>query len=190
MRTPPPVPPPRRCVCTREGLDARAIRLRTVDVAHAIIGGGEEGGKRSIRTKEEADHSLPWMVAVVLLDGGLTPEQYRPERIVAEDVQELMTRVEIVPDDELSARFPDAMPADLEVTLSDGSVLNSVRDTYEGFHTDLLSGEGARAKFDLLAVPFTAAELREEIAGVVGDLEHRGVAELTAALARVSTTRA
>src|SRR5699024_10869504 len=78
----------------QDGFDApaiRTIRLRTFDVAHAIIGGGEEGDKLSIRTKEGADHSLPWMIAVVLLDGELTPAQYRPERIVADDVQDLMT---------------------------------------------------------------------------------------------------
>ena len=37
--------------------------------------------RRSSHTKEEADHSLPYMVAVALLDGQVMPEQYRPERI-------------------------------------------------------------------------------------------------------------
>src|SRR6202040_4440 len=32
----------------------RAVRLQTFAVAHQIIGGGEEGDKRSVRTKEEA----------------------------------------------------------------------------------------------------------------------------------------
>lgn len=167
-----------------------AIRLRTFDVAHSIIGGGEEGDKRTVRTKEEADHSLPWMLAVVLLDGELTPAQYQHERIVAEDVQDLMTKVEITPDEQFSAQFPDTMPADLEVTLADGRIFRSAEDSYEGFHTDPLSWDGARAKFDLLATPFTTAQLRDEIAGIVLDLENRSVAELTGALARVSTTRA
>jgi 2-methylcitrate dehydratase len=166
-----------------------SIRLRTFDVAHSIIGGGEEGDKRTIRTKEEADHSLPWMLAAVLLDGELTPAQYHHERIIADDVQDLMTKVEIVPDDSFSERFPGAMPADLEVTLADGTVFRSAQDSYEGFHTDPLSWDGARAKFDLLAAPFADAALREEIAGIVGELERRDVRELTAALARVSTTR-
>ncbi|MGP5265403.1 MmgE/PrpD family protein [Brachybacterium alimentarium] len=168
----------------------RSIRLRTFDVAHSIIGGGEEGDKRTVRTKEEADHSLPWMLAVVLLDGELTPAQYHHERIVADDVQDLMRAVEIVSDDAFSARFPDLMPADLEVTLADGTVFRSAQDSYEGFHTDPLSWEGARAKFDLLTTPFATEELREEIAGIVRDLEHHSVRELTGALARASTSRA
>jgi 2-methylcitrate dehydratase len=180
-------------VRAQDGFNVDAIsrvRLRTFDVAHSIIGGGEEGDKRTIRTKEEADHSLPWMLAAVLLDGELTPAQYHHERIVADDVQDLMAKVEIVPDPAFSDRFPQAMPAELEVTLADGTVFHAAQDSYEGFHTDPLSWEGARAKFDLLAAPFTTAELREEIAGIVHDLDQLRVADLTAALAKVSTTRA
>lgn len=176
----------------QDGFTPRAIaqvRLTTFDVAHSIIGGGEEGDKRLVRTKEEADHSLPWMLAVVLLDGRLTPEQYAPERIVAADVQGLMTRVVITPSDELSARFPAHMPADLEVELVDGTVFRSSQDSYHGFHDDPLDWEAARAKFDALASPFAPAALRDEIAGIVRELDRRSTRELTAALARVPRTR-
>jgi 2-methylcitrate dehydratase len=166
------------------------VHLRTFDVAYSIIGGGEEGDKRSIRTKEEADHSLPWMVAVVLLDGELNPAQYAPERIVADDVQELMRKVTIEPDDEFSARFPDAMPADLTVTLADGTELRSEKDSYEGFHTNPLTWEKARTKFDALTSPFASQELRDEIADVVHKLDELQVSELTALLANVRRERA
>jgi 2-methylcitrate dehydratase len=39
------------------------IKIDIFDVAYHIIGGGEEGDKQQVRTKEEADHSLPYMVA-------------------------------------------------------------------------------------------------------------------------------
>ena len=130
------------------------------------------------------------MLAVVLLDGELNPAQYEPERIVADDVQELMRKVEITPDDGFSARFPDEMPAELEVTLRDGTVLRAERSTYEGFHTDPLSWEGARRKFDALTAPFTSEEQRDAIAKVVHHLEDAHVRELTALLAEVRTTRA
>lgn len=176
----------------QDGFNVRAIkevRLTTFDVAFSIIGGGEEGDKRTIRTKEEADHSLPWMLAVVLLDGELTPAQYEPERIVAADVQELMTRVRITPSDAFSDRFPNEMPADLEVELQDGTVFRSSQDSYHGFFDNPLDWDSARKKFDGLAAPFADQELRDEIAGLVRDLEQHEVAELTAALARVRTVR-
>ena len=59
------------------------IELETFQVAYDIIGGGEEGGKKEIQTKEQADHSLPYLLAVALLDGQVLPEQFAPERIVA-----------------------------------------------------------------------------------------------------------
>lgn len=165
------------------------VRLDTFDVAYSIIGGGEEGDKQSIRTKEEADHSLPWMVAVVLLDGVLNPEQYEPSRIVADDVQSLMKKIRITPTTEFSERFPDHMPADLTVVLDDGTELRAVKDTYHGFHDNPLDWAAARAKFDALTTPFTDEALREEIDGIVHDLEYRQTAYLVAALAKVRRER-
>lgn len=167
----------------------RAVRLRTFDVAFSIIGGGEEGGKHDIRTKEEADHSLPYMLAVALLDGQVTPDQYTPERIAADDVQELLAKVEVTPAPELTAKFPALLPAELEVELADGTVFSAARDDYQGFVTDPLTWAAARAKFDLLAAPFADAALREDIADAVRRLENLEVAALTALLARVSTVR-
>lgn len=181
-----------QAIRAQAGFDAgriERVRLRTFDVAYAIIGGGEEGDKRSVRTKEEADHSLPWMLAVLLLDGRLAPAQYAPDRIVSADVQALMRRVEIAADDRMSRRFPQRMPADLEVTLSDGTVLHAARDDYEGFHTHPPGWDGARAKFDALAAPFADRALRDEIAAIVRDLEHRSAAGLAGALERVSRQR-
>ena len=112
-----------------------SIELATFDVAYSIIGGGEEGDKQTIRTKEEADHSLPWMLAIALLDGELNPAQYEPGRIIADDVQQLMRTVTITPDDPFSDRFPQEMPACLTITLDDGTVFIAEESAYDGFFT-------------------------------------------------------
>ncbi|GAB3559698.1 MmgE/PrpD family protein [Spelaeicoccus albus] len=176
----------------QDGFDAaeiESIKLTTFDVAYSIIGGGEEGDKRTVRTKEEADHSLPWMLAVTLLDGRLGPEQYAHERVVAADVQQLMTRVTIAPDDAYSARFPNEMPAELEIVLRDGTRFHAERAAYDGFHSQPLDWEGARAKFDAVTAPFASEQLRDEIADIIHRLDREPVTALTAALARVSRTR-
>ncbi|MEO7006602.1 MAG: hypothetical protein ABI275_08165, partial [Terrimesophilobacter sp.] len=61
-----------------------------------------------------------------------------------------------------------------------------VQNSYEGFHTNPMSWDVARAKFDAVAAGFTSPQLREEIATVVRELEHHPVRELTQLLARVS----
>lgn len=53
------------------------IEIETFDVAFHIIGAGKEGDKTSsVGTKEPADHSLPYVIAVAILDGDVMAAQY------------------------------------------------------------------------------------------------------------------
>ncbi|MBU6463405.1 MAG: MmgE/PrpD family protein [Bradyrhizobium sp.] len=158
-----------------------AIRLKTFAVAHRIIGGGEEGDKRIVRTKEEADHSLPYMLAVALLDGEVQPEQYEPERIAAEDVQMLLQKVTVTADPGLSAQFPQRLPADLEIEMNK-AVLHARHDDYHGFHTKPLDWAAARRKFDRVTSAFTSPSERDGLSDVIATLEERPVAALTSLL--------
>src|SRR3990170_2830341 len=82
------------------GEEIDRIRVDIFDVAHLIIGGGAEGDKTSVQTKEDADHSLPYILAVAALDGKGMPAQYAEARIGRDDVQSLLRRVTVVPDPE------------------------------------------------------------------------------------------
>ena len=155
------------------------IRIDIFDVAYHIIGGGEEGDKQQVRTKEEADHSLPYVVSVALLDGEVSPAQYRSERIVREDVQSLLRTVIIQPDEALSKRFPAEMPCRIQITLKDGRTLEIEKQDYEGFYTRPMSWEKAVDKFERLAAPYTNVEQRMSIIDAVPHLETREVEQLT-----------
>ncbi len=158
------------------------VKIDIFDVAYNIIGGGEEGDKQHVHTKEEADHSLPYMVAVCLLDGDVSPAQYAPERIVREDVQSLLRRVLIQPDEQLSKRFPAEMPCRIQITLKDGQTFSIEKHDYEGFYTRPMSWEQVTAKFERLATPYTDARQRKAIAETVANLETQEVVQLTALL--------
>jgi 2-methylcitrate dehydratase len=160
------------------------VSIDIFDVAYHIIGGGEEGDKRQVRTKEEADHSLPYMVAVALLDGDVSPAQYAPERIVREDVQSLLRKVTIRPDEALSKRFPAEMPCRIQIHFQDGQTLSIEKQDYEGFYTRPLSWEQAVAKFERLATPSTSAAQRVALVEMVAHLETKAVTDLTALFAR------
>ena len=75
--------------------DVDRIDVETFDVAYKIIGGGEEGDKSIVCTKEEADHSLPYLIAVALLDNEVLPPQFASDRIERDDVQQLLCRVSV-----------------------------------------------------------------------------------------------
>jgi 2-methylcitrate dehydratase len=170
------------------GADVERIELETFQVAFDIIGGGEEGDKRHVRSKEEADHSLPYLLAVALLDGQVLPEQYLPERIAADDVQELLGRVDVRPDADLSRRFPEEHSARVTLHLRDGRTLEREQHDYEGFHTRPMGWDAVAAKFDRLASTRVDDPLRARIQDAVAGLEDITTRELTDALAAVPPT--
>jgi 2-methylcitrate dehydratase len=165
--------------------DVDRIRLDIFDVAYNIIGGGEEGNKTMVRTKEEADHSLPYMLAASILDGEVTPEQYLPQRIQSADVQSLLRKVSVRPEPAYSARFPDEMPCRITVSLRDGRVLTKEKRAYEGFHTRPMAWEGVVGKFEWLSQAHADASLQHQIVDLVADLEAVPVERLMKLLVNV-----
>lgn len=165
--------------------EVERIEVEIFDVAYHIIGGGEEGDKYRVQTKEEADHSLPYMLAVALLDGEVTPRQYTPKRIARQDVQTLLRKVQVHPNDEMSELFPEAMPCRISVVLKDGHTFSTEKLDYEGFYTKPMSWDVAAEKFERLAHPFTDEELRRGIIEAVARLETLEVQQLTELLSYV-----
>ena len=155
------------------------ITIDIFDVAYHIIGGGEEGEKKEVRTKEEADHSLPYMVAAALLDGDVTPAQYAQERIMRDDVQRLLRTVVIQPDETLSEQFPAQMPCRIHIQLKSGQILSCEKHDFTGFYTRPLSWEQACAKFERLTAPFMQREQYEALTDTVAHLETKPVQQLT-----------
>ena len=155
------------------------------DVAYHIIGGGEEGDKTVVRTKEEADHSLQYMTAAALLDGQVLPEQYLPERIQRNDVQTLLKKIQLRPSELFSSRFPNEMPCRLRIHMKDNRVLEIEKKDYEGFHTRPMSWQTVFEKFERLAEPYTDNDLRGKIFETVRQLENHSLSDVTALLAQV-----
>jgi 2-methylcitrate dehydratase len=164
------------------GFEIDRIRIDIFDVARLIIGGGLEGDKTIVRTKEEADHSLQYMVAVSALDGQVMPAQYEPERIGRKDVQSLLRRVNVVPNPEYTKRFPDEHCCKITVTLKDGRLFSKEKADYEGFHTRPLSWERVIGKFEGLAEEGIEPSRQTEIVDAVRRLDRIAVKDLMALL--------
>lgn len=175
------------------GIDPSQIERIDIDIfdaAYHIIGGGEEGDKTIVRTKEEADHSLQYMVAVALLDDDVLPPQYEPERILRADVQDLLKRVHVRPDEAHTKRFPEEHSCTLKITLKDDRDFAIEKHDYEGFTTNPMSFDRVREKFDYLSAPYADEALRNEIVNAVRNLENLSVADLTLPLSRVNSGKA
>jgi 2-methylcitrate dehydratase len=165
--------------------DIECIEIDIFDVAYHIIGGGEEGDKTVVRTKEEADHSLHYMVAVALLDDQVMPEQYAIERIGRGDVQSLLRKVVVRHSEDYSRRFPQEHACRLSIRLNDGRTVAKEKNAYEGFHTNPMKWETVVRKFERLGAPYADAGLLRRIEDTVARLEEVTVAELVDVLAGV-----
>lgn len=158
--------------------DIKEIDLHTFDVAFNIIGGGEEGGKKNIRTKEEADHSLPYMMAAMILDGQVLPEQYKQERIQRKDIQELLQKINVSENKDYSNRFPKEMACDIIFYMNDGKQYRIDKTDYEGFFTRKASWDTVVDKFKKLSLKYINKDTQHKIIEMVQNLEDYKIKEL------------
>jgi 2-methylcitrate dehydratase len=72
------------------------------------------------QTRETADHSLPFSIAVGLIDGTVTPETFENRRFLDANVLDLIDRMKIEVNDEFSAQTPGIKNCRVTARLTDG----------------------------------------------------------------------
>src|SRR6202522_3612730 len=138
-----------------------SIQADVFQLAYDFAGGGLYGTDKVIQTKEQADHSLPYLLAVALLDGDVMPAQFEPDRIARADVQQLLKKVSVRPDNEYTDQYPVKMPAKITVRLQDGTMIEHEVQDYPGLASDPFTWQDAVDKFDRLA----AGRVEESLGG-------------------------
>ena len=129
----------------------KAVDIHTFDAAVDIIGKDPE--KWRPRTRETADHSLPYCTAVALVDGAVTLAQFDPQRFSDPALMDLVSRVRVHRDAKLSARYPNSIPNRVAVTLADGRRLSREVEFPRGHaHNPMTDGE-VEEKFRSLVEP-------------------------------------
>jgi len=147
--------------------------------------GGLYGTDRVIQTKEQADHSLPYLLAVAILDGDVQPAQFKPDRIIKADVQGLLKKVSVRAKHEYTDEYPGKMPAKITVRLQDGKVIEHEVQDYPGLASHPFTWEDSVKKFDRLVAGRIDEGLSREIKDAVRSLENVQVRDLMKLLGRV-----
>ena len=124
--------------------------------------------KKNITTMLDAQLSIPYGIAVLLLYGDAFIDQYTPERISDSNVIELMQRIEIVLDPNLSGRDPPG----IEVELGDGHSYSSRVTIPKGASENPMSSEEIIAKFHKLAGPTIGLTQAKQFVDQVYSLEN------------------
>ncbi|HEY2472921.1 MAG TPA: MmgE/PrpD family protein [Terracidiphilus sp.] len=162
-----------------------SIEAKVFQLAYDFAGGGLYGVDKVIRTKEQADHSLPYLLAVALLDGDVMPAQFEPERIIKPDVQALLKKVSVRPSHEYTELYPGKMPVKIAVTLEGGKVIEHSVQDYPGLTSHPFTWEDAVQKFDTLVAGRIDEGLSREIKDAVHSVEGVQVRDLMELLGAV-----
>jgi 2-methylcitrate dehydratase len=165
--------------------DVESVRCDVFQGAFEFAGGGAFGAKDHPQVKEQGDYNLKYLIAAALLDDQLGPAQLEEARIQAPDAQALLKRVEILPDERFSARYPHELSARVTIRTKDQRVFVKEQDGYEGGLTNPMSWERTVEKFHWLTEAFADEELRSRLIGAVERLDSLELSNLTDLLAQV-----
>lgn len=155
-----------------------SVRIDTFQASYEIIAKDPE--KWEPKTRETADHSLPYIVAVSLLDGSIGKESFTQEKILDPQVRSLMRdRTTLHADPELTKGYPEGIPNRITVRTTDGQVYVREARYPRGHARNSMSDDEVIAKFRRNVQGFWTARQADKVIDFVWGLERKeSLAEL------------
>ena len=99
--------------------DLKAIEIFTSKFTWFEI--GSEPEKWDPKTRETADHSLPYIFARALVDGPIRVSSFSDEAVCDSSLRPLMQKIKVIPDDEIEALLPGKTLLRVVATANDGT---------------------------------------------------------------------
>ncbi len=154
------------------------IHIRSLARAADILA---DPSKYDPRSKETADHSLPYVIAAAVVDRQVTPQQFTDAKIIDPAIRAQLPKVKVVADPEIEAVFPRLQRVIVRIRTTDGRVFEKQLDYPKGDPRHPLTDAEIGEKFDALAEPVMTAAARERLKDAVWNLEDaRSVSDLMA----------
>ncbi|NIM19853.1 MAG: MmgE/PrpD family protein [Candidatus Latescibacteria bacterium] len=146
--------------------DIRAVWVKTIARAADIL---SDPTKYDPKSKETADHSLPYCLAAALARGKVTPEEFTEENINASDIRRFLPMIRVEADDSYEALFPIKQPTLVAIETVSGERFEAYVEYPKGHPRMPMEKEELLQKFSVLASP----EMSEQRIGSIYDLVQR-----------------
>ncbi len=154
-----------------------AVRIATFRAAYEIIAKDPE--KWEPKTRETADHSLPYIVLVALLDGRVDRASFAPQRFTDPVVRRMLKEhTHLEEDPTLTAGYPDGIPNRVEVRTHDSQVYVREVRYPRGHAKNPLSDEEVVRKFRANVEGVLSEAQAEDVVKAVWKLEDRELREV------------
>jgi 2-methylcitrate dehydratase len=135
---------------------------------------GNEPEKWHPTTRETADHSLPFIIAAVLLDGTFSDEIFSEARLADRRIHDLADKVAVREDLGFSKRAPRELPCRIEIVLEDGSSCVAEGTYPLGHFQRPMTSTQVQDKFTALATRTLPAEAAARALAFLLTLEQHG----------------
>lgn len=152
--------------------DVKGVVIESHDASVDII--GSEPEKWRPETRETADHSLPYITAIALIDGQVTEKQFQPKRFTDMSIWKFLENVRVGRNDALSAMYPGAVANIVHVDLKDGRRLTKRVDYPLGHAKNPLKDSEVEGKFRALVEPEIGKARAKKIVDLVWKLDRSG----------------
>lgn len=152
------------------GIEAiQSVIVKTPLASYQIIGSEKE--KWAPKSRETADHSLPYIVGIALIDGKVGMEQFEETRFTDKKVLQFLKKIEIVRDEVMDGEYPAAIPNEVAVRMNSGKTFCRKILYPKGHPGNPLTNDEVEAKFKALSGGVIPRQKADEILDRVWKIE-------------------
>lgn len=146
-----------------------SVEIETHEAGFTILGKDREKWKP--KTKETADHSLPYMVGVALLEGKVDNQSYSPKKLASAPILNFLEKISVKENVEFTHLYPNKIANRINVALNDGSVVTHEVDVPKGHPNNPMSTQEIEEKFKRLTKNLLKESQVENLFKFVWNLE-------------------
>lgn len=161
--------------------DIVSVEIASHEAGYTILGRDPE--KWNPLTKETADHSLPYIVGMALLEGKIDNSTYSEKKVRDPRILDFLKKITVVEDKTLSAKYPEAVANRVTVKLSSGKVVTKQVDYHKGHPKNPMSDTEVEEKFQRLTRKYLDKNRARRLLEAVWNLEKaKDVAKLVSSM--------
>ncbi|MDE2780491.1 MAG: MmgE/PrpD family protein [Chloroflexota bacterium] len=139
-------------VALRPRINLENVESISIEIYRSGVSSPEtEPEKWDPQTRETADHSIPFLVAMALQDGSVTPASFAPHRIADPSLRALMSRMTMSEGAGFTEKYPQQYNCRIEVVESGGRTTEAATSYPKGHKNNPLSDHEVAEKFTSLS---------------------------------------
>ena len=144
------------------------VHIRTTARGADIL---SDPSKYDPRTKETADHSLPYVVAAAIAERQVTPLQFTADKIMDPTIRAQLNKIVVVADPEIEKVFPALQRVVVTIRTTGGREFSQQLDYPKGDPRNPLTDKEVEEKFETLAGPVMTAAARRKAIDAIWSLD-------------------